>query len=241
MTDIILVLAYWPVFLKGLLITVWVAIASIVGAAAGALLLGRLRLSDNPVVKGGAFVMIELIRGASALVLLFWVFYALPLVPGMPHLSPLMAAILVLSLIGASYGAEIVRSGMESIPKGQHDACHALGLSSSQAFARVVLPQALSQIVPAFGSLAADMVKWTSIVSFVGVQDVLHAANSVRSATYATVPVYCVLALMYWGLCWLSGMGFRALEKKLPLNRAIEANMNGVNKPALANRWGARG
>jgi len=140
------------------MVTVWVAVASITGAAAGALVLGSLRLSQRRAVRISAVALIELIRGASALVLLFWVFYALPLVPGMPHLSPMTAAILVLSLIGASYGAEIVRSGIETIPKGQLDACHALGLTRYQAFSRIVLPQALSQIVPAFGSLAADMV-----------------------------------------------------------------------------------
>jgi polar amino acid transport system permease protein len=217
------VLEYWPALIQGLMVTVWVAVASITGAAAGALLLGSLRLSQQRAVRMSAVALIELIRGASALVLLFWVFYALPLVPGMPHMSPMTAAILVLSLIGASYGAEIVRSGIETIPRGQLDACHALGLTRYQAFSRIVLPQALSQIVPAFGSLAADMVKWTSIVSFVGVQDLLYAANSVRSATYATVPVFCLLAVMYWALCVLSGAGFRALESVLPLNRALNA------------------
>lgn len=231
------VLEFWPVLLQGLLVTIWVAVTSITGAAAGALLLGCLRLSRRKAIRISAVVLIELIRGASALVLLFWVFYALPLVPGMPHLSPLTAAIMVLSLIGASYGAEIVRSAIEAIPRGQLDACHALGLTRYQAFSRIVLPQALSQIVPAFGSLAADMVKWTSIVSFVGVQDLLYAANSVRSATYATVPVFCLLALMYWALCVLSGAGFRALESALPLHRALKAT---GSLPSHKPRWSRR-
>ncbi|MGI9154420.1 MAG: ABC transporter permease subunit, partial [Rubrivivax sp.] len=89
------VLEYWPALLQGLMVTVWVAVASITGAAAGALVLGSLRLSQRRAVRISAVALIELIRGASALVLLFWVFYALPLVPGMPHLSPMAAAILV--------------------------------------------------------------------------------------------------------------------------------------------------
>lgn len=228
------VLEFWPALLQGLMVTIWVAVASIIGAAAGALLLGCLRLSQQRAVRISAAILIELIRGASALVLLFWVFYALPLVPGMPHLTPMTAAIMVLSLIGASYGAEIVRSGIEAIPRGQLDACHALGLTRYQAFSRIVLPQALSQIVPAFGSLAADMVKWTSIVSFVGVQDLLYAANTVRSVTYATVPVFSLLALMYWVLCVFSGAGFRALESVLPLNRALNAT---GSLPSRKQRW----
>ncbi len=236
---LIQVIEYWPALLRGLLITVWVAVASIMLAALGALVLGALRLSLKTWVRISTAVLIEFIRGASALVLLFWVFYALPLVPGMPHLGPLTAAIIVLSLIGASYGAEIVRSGIESISVGQRDACHALGLSRRDGFVQVILPQALTQIVPAFGSLAADMVKWTSIVSFVGVQDVLYAANSVRTATYATVPVFCLLAALYWGLCVLSGMIFRAVEKQLPLTRARRAAAPGtVAADALASSQG---
>jgi polar amino acid transport system permease protein len=215
------VLEYWPALAQGLWTTVWVAICSIAGAALGALILGPLRLSARPALRTASFIFIEFVRGASALVFLFWIFYALPLLPGMPHLSPITASMLVLSLIGASYGAEIVRAGIETVHRGQGDACHALGLNKMQALIKVVLPQALSQIVPAFGSLAADMIKWTSIVSFVGVQDVLYVANNIRSATYETVSVFSLLAGLYWMLCLLSGFGFRALEEILPLNRAL--------------------
>ena len=217
------VLEYWPALVYGLLTTVSVAVCSILGAAVGALILGPLRLSTKPAIRIASLVFIEFIRGASAVVFLFWVFYALPLVPGMPHLSPYAASILVLSLVGASYGAEIVRAGIEAVHRGQLDACHALGLSKLQSLTKVVLPQALSQIVPGFSSLAADMIKWTSIVSFVGVPDILYVANNIRSATYETVSVFCLLAALYWILCVLSGAAFRALEEVLPLNRALRA------------------
>jgi His/Glu/Gln/Arg/opine family amino acid ABC transporter permease subunit len=217
------VLVYWPALAQGLLTTVWIALCSILGAAFGALILGPLRLSTRPVIRIASFVFVEFIRGASAIVFLFWVFYALPMLPWMPHLGPYTASILVLSLIGASYGAEIVRAGIEAVHRGQVDACHALGLNKLRSLTKVVLPQALSQIVPAFGSLAADMIKWTSIVSFVGVPDVLYVANSIRSETYETVSVFCLLAALYWVLCLLSGAAFRALEEVLPLNRALRA------------------
>lgn len=222
--------------------TVWVSVLSILGAAAGALVLGPMRLSRRKSVRIGALVFIEGVRGASALVLLFWVFYALPLVPGMPHLEPVTASILVLAVLGASYGAEIVRSGMQAVPAGQIDACRALGLSPLQSLVKVILPQAMSQIVPAFGSLAADMIKWTSIVSFVGVQDVLHAANTVRSTTYETVSVFCLLAALYWALCLVSGFLFRALESVLPLNRALRAAADaGTSRPPISNAAEAAG
>src|SRR5262249_40441462 len=140
-------------------------------------------------------VAVELLRGASALIYLFWVFYALPLVPWAPQLDPTTAAVLVLSLVGGAYGAEIVRAGVMAIPRGQREAGTALGLSPYHIMSKIVLPQSLSQIVPAFGSLAVDLVKWTSIVSFVGVQDVLYVANTVRTVTYETVTVYAIVGL----------------------------------------------
>ncbi|WP_283808087.1 amino acid ABC transporter permease [Bradyrhizobium arachidis] len=209
--------------MQGLWVTVWVAVCIIVGAVPGAVVLGALRLSETQVLRLGSMLFIEFIRAPSALVLLFWVFYALPLVPGMPRLSPLTAAILVLALDGAAYGAEIVRAGIEAVHRGQTDACHALGLSKLQSFTKVILPQALSQIVPGFGSLARSMVKWTAIVSFIGVQDVLYVANYIRGQTFDTVTVFCLLAALYWILTVLCGVAFRALELVLPLNRALRA------------------
>ncbi|WP_271605521.1 amino acid ABC transporter permease [Bradyrhizobium sp. CCBAU 11434] len=217
------VLEYWPVLTRGLWVTVWVSLCIIPGAAIGALILGAMRLSAAVALRAAAIVVIEFVRAPSALVLLFWVFYALPLLPGMPRLSPLAAAILVLALDGAAYGAEIVRGGIEAVHRGQTDACHALGLSKVQSFTKVILPQALSQIVPAFGSLARSMVKWTAIVSFIGVQDVLYVGNYIRGQTYDTVTVFCLLAALYWILTYLCGAAFRALEQLLPLNRALRA------------------
>ncbi|MGY4257837.1 polar amino acid transport system permease protein [Bradyrhizobium sp. USDA 4516] len=217
------VLEYWPSVVQGLWVTVWVAFCTILGAALGALVLGPLRLSKTTVIRITAMLLIECIRGPSALVWLFWAFYVLPLLPLLPPLSPITASITVLSLVGASYGAEIVRSGIETVNPGQTDACNALGLSKIQCFTKVVLPQALSQIVPAFGGLARDMIRWTSIVSFVGVQDVLYVANNIRTQTFETATVFCLLGALYWMLCLLCAAAFRAIEHMLPLNRAARA------------------
>ena len=215
------VFAYWPALIDGLITTIWVAITSILGSAVVSLILGTLRISRKSSLRIIASLLIEVFRCASALVFLFWVFYALPLLPGMPRLSPIMASIGVLALVGGAYGAEIVRGAIESINSSQSDACHALGLTPWQGLTRVILPQALSQIVPSFGSLAADLVKWTSIISFVGVQDIFYVANTVRSVTYQTVSVFTLLAAIYWTICLLSSLFFRFLEHFLPLNRAL--------------------
>ncbi|WP_172803682.1 amino acid ABC transporter permease [Bradyrhizobium embrapense] len=223
------VLEYWSVLAHGLWVTVWVSFCIIVGSIPGAVILGALRLSENRAVRLTSTIIIESIRAPSALVLLYWVAYALPLVPGMPRLSPITAAIVVLALDGAAYGAEIVRAGIEAVHRGQFDACHALGLSKIQGFSRVILPQALSQIVPGFGGLARSMIKWTAIVSFIGVQDVMYVANYIRGQTFDTVAVFCVLAALYWLLTILCGVMFRGLEQLLPLNRALRSSRVELN------------
>ncbi|SFK14533.1 amino acid ABC transporter permease [Bradyrhizobium sp. Gha] len=233
------VFEYWPVLAQGLWVTIWVAVCIILGALPGAVVLAALRLSETRAIRVASMLLIELIRAPSAVVLLFWAFYALPLLPGMPRLSPLVAAILVLTLDGAAYGAEIVRAGIEAVHRGQTDACHALGVSKIQSFRKVVLPQALSQIVPGFGSLARSMIKWTAIVSFIGVQDVLYVANYVRGQTFDTLTVFCFLGAIYWILTALCGLTFRALEQLLPLNRALRAARASAHAPEIEVLTGA--
>jgi len=211
---------YAPAILRGLQVTIMVGVFSILGCMVVSLILGILRSSARRSTRVVAGIVVELLRGASALVYLFWLFYAFPLIPGMPQMTPMVAAVLVLSAVGGAYGAEIVRAGIESVPRGQTDACHAIGLNPFQIQTRVILPQALSQIIPGFGSLAVDIVKWTSIVSFVGVQDVFYVANTVRTITYDSLTVFGFLALVYLLLCLVTAAFFRGIEYLLPLNRA---------------------
>jgi polar amino acid transport system permease protein len=227
------VFEYFPAILDGLLTTAIVALLSIVGAVIVSVLLGVLGSAKRVYVRAAAGGVVELLRGASALVYLFWAYYALPaLMPGMPRFDPFTASITVLSLVGGAYGAEIVRGGIQAVPRGQFDACRALGLPPYYALTRVILPQALSQIVPGFGSLAVDMVKWTSIVSFVGVQDVLYVANSVRSITYETAAVFLTVAALYWVLCLFVSLAFQGIERALPLNRARRISRQPTELPS---------
>lgn len=225
---------YLPDMLDGLRVTITVAALSIAGCALTALTLGVLRTMKGAAVRYSAVVFIELMRGASVIVYLFWLYYALPAIPGVPQLSAFTACVLVLSLGGGVYGAEIVRGGIEAIPRSQWDACQALGLSKFNTLFRVVLPQALSQIVPAFGSLSVDLVKWTSIVGFVGVHDLFYIANSARTMTNETVIIYLILVLVYWSLCTFTGFIFRGAEYFLPMSRSRRTVAYSVNAGALS-------
>jgi polar amino acid transport system permease protein len=222
---------YLPKIFEGFQTTAQIAAMSIVLAAAGAVILGGLRVSRSRTSRFGSGAAVELLRGTSVLVQLFWIYYALPLLPGEISIDPNVAAVAVLGLNGAAYGADIVRSGLRSVPAAQNDACHALGLPTAVAFFRVRLPQALSQIVPAFGSLAVDMAKWTSVVSFVTVQDVLYWGNTARAHTNETVSVYLLVGALYLVLCVAVAAVFRGIEYVLPLARSTRTAKRATRLP----------
>jgi len=227
---------FLPAIGQGMLMTVLIAVLSVAGCVPVSLILGTARRARNDLVRSIAGSIIELLRGASVLIYLFWVYYALPAIPGMPRFDPVTVSIVVLSLVGGAYGAEIVASGLQAVPRGQAEASQALGLSKYRTFSLIVIPQALSQIVPAFSSLAIDMVKWTSVASFVGVQDLLSVANAIRTTTYATVSTYVGVGALYFLLCLLTSWLFGLIERALPLNRALRAagmQGGGHGMPAL--------
>ena len=226
------ILQYTPAILDGLLTTAIVALLSIIGAAIVSLLLGVLRSAKRMSVRAAAGGAVELLRGSSALVYLFWAYYA----PSGAHAGNTPVQPIHCFDHRPFFGRRCVRrrdrpGQLQAVPRGQFDACRALGLPPYQALSRVILPQALSQIVPGFGSLAVDMVKWTSIVSFVGVQDVLYVANSVRSITYETVAVFLVVAALYWVLCLFVSLAFHRIERVCRLTGHFGPAANRLRPP----------
>ncbi|WP_219469964.1 amino acid ABC transporter permease [Nonomuraea rhizosphaerae] len=227
------IIPYLPKIFEGYATTARIAVLSILLAAVVAGVLGTLRVGRSRAVRVSTATGLELLRGTSVLVQLFWVYYALPLLPGGVMVDPAFAAVFVLGLNGGAYGAETVRAGLRSIPHAQGDACHALGLSRAVTLFKVRLPQAWSQIVPAFGSIAVDMVKWTSIVSFVTVQDVLYWGNTARAHTNETIPVYLLIGALYLLLCLAVAGIFRTAEYFLPLTRSVRAVRRAATAGAL--------
>ncbi len=193
----------------GLLLTVWLTgVSMLIGIVLGAIL-AIMRLSHNPVVRGGAFGYVAFFRGTPVLVqLLFWYNFA-ALYPvltfGLPgvHLNanhlvtPLAAAILGLGLNEAAYMSEIVRAGIISVDHGQSEASGALGLTRGKTMRRIILPQAMRVIVPPTGNEVIGMLKMTSLVSVLAVPDLLYSAQLIYSRTYQPIPLLLVASIWY--------------------------------------------
>jgi polar amino acid transport system permease protein len=210
-----------PSLLSGLLVTLEVtaggtAVALVMAFAGG---LGRLS-SIGPVrVLAGAYV--EIFRGTSALVQLFWVFFVLPFV-GI-SVEPMPAGILVLGLNIGAYGSEVVRGAIQAVPVEQREAAVALNLSPARALWGIVIPQALPVMVPPAGNLLIELLKSTALVSLITLGDLTFAAQSLRADTLRTPEIFSLVLLLYFAVALVLSRGMRRLERRLSVWRDAEA------------------
>jgi polar amino acid transport system permease protein len=215
--------------LRGLLLTLWLTAAVM---ACGYLLgigLAAMRLSANPVLRTLSFGYVWLVRSVPPLVqLLFW-FEIASLYPqlslGIPfghefvtvrtaHLfTGILAAFVGLTVDTAAFSAEIVRGGILSVDRGQSEAAEALGLSRGRIFRRIVLPQAMPAIIPASGNLLIGLLKATSIVSVIAVQDLLYSAQLIYQQNFLVIPLLIVATLWYIILTTLLSAGQYFVER----------------------------
>ncbi len=203
----------------GLMLTVFLAIVSIVLSFPFGVLLALGRQSNLPVVRWLSTIVIEVVRGVPLISLLFIGAYMFPLfLPANVGLDRVMRAIVGLTIFTAAYLAETVRGGLQSIPRGQTEAANALGLSTPLTLGLIVLPQALKISIPAIVGLFIGILQDTTLVSIVGLFDLLGISRSILSnplfiGRYAEV--YLFIGLLYWVLCYAMSWGSRRLEYAL--------------------------
>ncbi len=215
--------------MRGLVLTLWMTAAVM---ACGFLLgtgLAAMRLSSNPVLRGLSFGYVWLVRSVPPLVqLLFWYEIA-SLYPrlslGIPFghefvtvstarlFTGILAAFVGLTVDIAAFSAEIVRGGIASVERGQSEAAEALGLSRGRIFRRIVLPQAMPAIVPATGNLLIGLLKATSIVSVIAVQDLLYSVQLIYQQNFLIMPLLMVATLWYIILTTVLSIGQYFIER----------------------------
>jgi polar amino acid transport system permease protein len=206
--------------MEGLLVTLQVLAGSIALGTVMALIFGVARLSYQGWVRSAALVYIEFARGISAIILLFIMFFAVPILFGIGSMAPMLAGILALGLNMGAYGAEIVRGAIEAVPKGQTEATIALNMSNMQRLRHVVLPQAVPIILPPYGKLSIEVLKGTSLVSLITLADLAWVAqiirqNAVRSPDPSPTPIlYLNVLIIYLILAQILAQAFKYLERR---------------------------
>lgn len=189
-------LSAWPQLLHGLGYTLLLAVLSFVLSCLVGALVCALRVSPVRTVSLLAAGYIELMRLTPLLIQMLWVYTSLALLTGI-RLSPFQAGLLALSLNSGAFMAEVFRSGLQSVPRGQKEAAQALGMSTWQSLKRVVGPQTLRIVIPPLGSGWVSSFKDTSLLLVLGVPELMTQAQMISSATYRPLETFTIVGLVY--------------------------------------------
>lgn len=203
-----------PFLMDGAEVTLRIAVLAGLLAFSLSALSGLGRLSTLAPIRWISGSYIELFRASSLLVLLFWVYFALP-IAGL-EFSKTWSAVLAIGLNIGAYGGEIVRSSILAVPKGQYEASIALNLHPLTRFVRVVLPQAFLRMLPPMGNLSIEMLKSTSLVYCITMADLTYEAMILRNNYYPHTPIiFGLLLLIYYLMSSCVSWSVRLLERKL--------------------------
>ena len=196
----------------GLVTTLQLSILALLFALPIGLLAGLGRVSTNPAARNLAATYVELIRGTPLLVQIFIFYFFIGTVLS---LSRMTAGVAALAIFTGAYIAEIVRAGIESIPKGQMEAARSLGMSYPQAMCHVILPQALRRTLPPMAGQLINLIKDSSLVSVIAITDLTKAGREVVNSTFSPFEVWFTVAAMYLALTAGLSLLIRRLELKL--------------------------
>jgi polar amino acid transport system permease protein len=204
---------FLPGLLEGALITVQITIGGCLLALVTAFVAAIAKMYGPPPLRWLAVAYIEVFRGTSALVQLFWLFFVLP------HfgilLEPMTVAILTLGLNVGAYGAEVVRGAIASVHRGQWEAATALNMDRATALRRIIVPQAVIRMIPPWGNLFIELMKASSLVSLITISDLAFKAQQMNQTTFRTLEIFSIVLVFYLAIASVITVAMRTLEERL--------------------------
>jgi polar amino acid transport system permease protein len=203
---------FLPGLLGGALITIEITIGGCILAVIMAFIAAIAKMYGPWPVRWLAVGYIEVFRGTSALVQLFWLFFVLPRFGIL--LEPLTVAILTLGLNVGAYGAEVVRGAIGSVHRGQWEATTALNMTRMTALRRIIIPQAFVRMIPPWGNLFIELLKATSLVSLITISDLAFRAQQMNQTTFRTIEIFTIVLVFYLASASVITVGMRALEER---------------------------
>ncbi len=212
----------YSLFLPGLLQGAWLTIQITVLGSLLAVVMGVLaalaRLYGPAPLRWLATIYVEIFRGTSALVQLFWLFFVLPQFGIL--IDAFTVAVLALGLNVGAYGSEVVRGAIRSVARGQWEASIALNMSRAQMLRRIILPQAFIAMIPPWGNLFIELLKSTALVSLITLGDLAFRAQQMNQTTLKTLPIFTLVLLIYLVMSLAITIGMRLLEQRASLGLA---------------------
>ncbi|WP_035052636.1 ABC transporter substrate-binding protein/permease [Carnobacterium pleistocenium] len=186
---------YWRYFLNGTGYTILISVVSVFFGSILGVILSFMRMSKNKIMKFVATAYVEFVRGTPMLIQVMFIYFAVGYLINIPALA---SGIIAVSLNSAAYICEIIRSGLNSVPKGQAEAARSLGMSQKISMRQIIFPQALKNIWPALGNEFITVIKESSIVSIIGVSDLIFQTRVVTSVSYRGVAPLVVTMIIYF-------------------------------------------
>jgi polar amino acid transport system permease protein len=204
-----------PLFIEGILLTLKISALALVISIPIGVLLGLARISRNRIISFLATAYIEIMRGVPLLVLLFWIFFVLGRTL---QLGAYWSAVLGLAFFSAAFVAEIIRSGIQSVPKGQMEAARSSGMSYIRAMRLIILPQAFRKVLPPLASQFIILIKDSSLVSVISVVDLTLISKNIVATSFRSLEVWSFVALLYFVITFTLSRCILYLERKYKVN-----------------------
>jgi len=204
----------WQWLVRGLGMTLYISTVSMALALGLGLAIALCSLSRIGPLRVAAHVYVQVFRGIPLLVFVIWMYYGVSMVVGI-NFNPITAGILCFTLQYGSWLSEIYRSGIQAVGRGQWEAAASLGLSEPQAFVSVVLPQAIRIVLPGIANMFVGMIKDSSLVSVIGVFELMRQAQLAASLTFRPFEFYTVTAAVYILLTFLIARALLVVERRL--------------------------
>ena len=223
---VILVEKYHKFFLEGCKNTLILALFSVLIGTLGGTLLSLCRMSKFKPLKYIAVAIVEFVRGTPLMVQLMFIFYGLPMIgvtfpdiSFIPNFSRFMAGVVAMSLNSSAYVSEMIRSGIQAVDPGQMEAARSIGFTYGESMRKVILPQAVKNILPALGNEFVTVIKESSIVSVIGIADLMFRTNDVIAVTYRSLQALLIAALLYFVMTFITGRLVSLAERKMKNGR----------------------
>src|SRR5665648_34296 len=219
--DWMVVLDSFPILTEGALLTLELTAGAVAIGVIIGLFMALGRLSKHKMVRAGAIAYIDFFRGTPLLIQIFLVYFGIPALfkwQTMPDNYQFIAGILAMGLNSGAYIAEIFRAGIQSIDRGQSEAARSLGMTQTQAMRYIILPQAIKRTIPPLGNEFIALLKDSSLLSIIAIQELFYTGKIIVGRTFQPVPMYLAVALYYLVMTQLIAQWVAYMERRLGKN-----------------------
>ena len=197
-------------YITGMQETIKIAFAAVIVSILVGIVIGILRLSRNIIIRNVVKFYVSFIRGTPMLIQIYIIYYSLSF-----NMSMFTASVVSLTVNTSAYIGETVRAGIQSIDKGQAEAARSLGMSHGQAMRLIVIPQAIKSILPSLANNFIILIKNTSMMSVIGVHELMYNSNTVRANTYLAFEPLIIAAVMYFVVCFVLEKAIALMERRM--------------------------